>query len=214
LNFFHDKGMQAALAGVVIWVYLNFRRNTRAEIEVMAAMFSPSQTPQRWDRVQGWRGLIGLTAMWIAITLVLVWSIDRPQVFSATVMMYSLCNVIGMVLYRKNITQHLFDPRFVPPEKDEHRKFILRRRQIQSVYMSKPHHWKEFMLFSGAAIAFITARPSSLPLELWTGTPFAILITVMLLNERIVGSWRRQREQGLIAVQADQIRSDIDRFEH
>ena len=96
---------------------------------------------------------------------------------------------------------------------DVHRKFILQRREIQAVYLDKPHRWKEFMLFLGAAIAFLIAWPGLLPFNLWGGTPYAILIVVMFLNEVIVSAWRRQREQSLITVKESQIRSDISRLD-
>jgi hypothetical protein len=211
-KFVDDKGMTALLAFVVILMFYNFRRNTRAEIEIMAEMFSSSRTPQCWDRVYGQRQLIWLTAMWLAAALFLVGFVDYPRVFAATVMFYGVCNICGMVMYRKNIAQFVSDPRFLPPNDDAHKAFILQRREIQSIYLERRHHLKEAMLIAGAALAFVTAGSLIPSVRLWSGTPFAILIVVLLSNELVVGWWRRQREKALIMVDVRQIRSDKERM--
>jgi hypothetical protein len=212
-HFIHDNGLSALLALVVFWVYHNFRRNAQAEIEVMASMFSPDSTPHRWDRVEGRRELKWLTAMWVGIALVLITFIDEPRIFSATIMVYSACNIYGMVLYRRNVTRFLADSRFDPPPDDKHHEFIRQRREIQKSYLKKPHHRKEAMLFGGAAAACATAWPGLLPSALSRGAPLVLLIAVMAANELLVNWWRGEREQHLIRVEANEIESDIERIE-
>ena len=68
------------------------------------------------------------------------------------------------------------------------------------------------MLIAGAALAFVTAGSLIPSVRLWSGTPFAILIVVLLSNELVVGWWRRQREKALIMVDVRQIRSDKERM--
>ncbi len=149
-HFVQDKGLYALLASVVFLVYFDFRRNSQKEIEIMAAMFSPYRTPQRWDRVEAGHQLIWLTATWLIITLALLWTVDRPIIFSMVVMIYTAANVVSMIMYRKNIARFLSDDRYFPTREDEHRQFILQRRQIQSVYLNKHHNLKEAMMFAGA----------------------------------------------------------------
>lgn len=199
--------MSGLLALVVAWTYKNFRKNTASEIDVMAGMFSP--VPQRWDRVEGRRQLKWLTAMWVGVSLLLVWFLNHPRLYSATVMVYSGCNVYGMVLYRRNISRYFDDKRFLRAKDNKHKGFIKERRRIQSIYLDKHHHVKEVMLFTGAAAAFVTTTPSMLPIAFPKGLPTIILLITMSLNEIVVERWRRQRESALIRVEAKEIKADI-----
>jgi hypothetical protein len=166
-TFVSAEGTLGLLALVVAWTYKNFRKNTASEMDVMAGMFWP--VPQRWDRVEGHRQLKWLIAMWVGVSLLLVWFLNHPHLFSATVMIYAGCSVYGMVLYRRNISRYFDDPRFLPAKDDNHAGFIRERRRIQSIYLDKHHHLKEVMLFTGAAAAFVTASPSVLPIRFSEG---------------------------------------------
>jgi hypothetical protein len=212
LKFGSEEGFSAALAAIVILVWYNFTRNCRAEVEVMARMFSPSRTPQRWDRVHGQRQLFALVALWIAIVFVLVWSVDHPRFFSIFIMIYSINNVVGMKWYRKDTKQYLSNDSFLPGSSDPHRKIILERRKIQSAYLKKPHHWKEAGLFLCGLAGLLTTWPNILPFKLSDSTPLIILIAGLSLNELIVTGWRRERGRALMAVESEQIRADKARM--
>jgi hypothetical protein len=211
-KFASEKGISAVLAAVVIFIWYNFARNCRAEVEVMARMFSPSRTPQRWDRVHGQRQLFVLVSVWIAIVFTLVWSVDHPRIFSTAIMVYAINNIVGIVWYRKDTKHYLLNNSFVPDRSDAHRKFILERRHIQSAYLSKPHHWKEVVLFLCGSAAFLMTWPNVLPFKLWDSTPLLILISGLVLNELIVTGWRRERDRALMAVESEQIRADKARL--
>jgi hypothetical protein len=202
---------QALLAIAVLLMYYNFRRNVGKEIEIMRSLFSPSRTPQNWNRVHGAREVIYLTLVWVGVTMILSSAVRDIRLFASAVGAYAAINIVGIVLYRRNIFHYIQDERFSPAQGDEHASYIWDSRAVQVEYLNRRHHTKEVALFVASMVAL--ALSSQHASSHWFGqqAPAVVLIFALLANEAIVSVWRFWRNEQLDRLSADQSFADASR---
>ena len=98
---------------------------------------------------------------------------------------------------------------FDPWEKDPHLQFIKARRAAAEQYLGRPHLWREMIMVVASAAGLATSV-----LEFRGALPnggaiaYVLLIVGVLLNEGIVGYWRRQHTRELDRISAAQVADD------
>lgn len=210
-RFWEDKGPPALLSIAVLYIFLVWRFFSRSELEIGTQLFSRSRTPQEWTRVHGHRFVPLLIVAFYALFAILALSVDRPGLFGLTMAgLYSIA-LISQFLRKRNLERYFADPRFQPPDSDEHKSFIMRRRQVARAYLFDGKHLVKEVFVVAGSLAAATASLAVQLIGLWPAVPYMILLATIVLNEIVTFTWRRARNEELDKIEADQIRADRNR---
>jgi hypothetical protein len=210
-RFWDEKGPPALLSVLVLYIFVVWRFFSRSELEIGTQLFSRSRTPQEWTRVHGHKLVPILIAAFYLLFSALALTVDNPAVFGLTMAALYGIALASQFIRKRNLERYFADHRFQPPDSDEHKAFILRRRQVAREYLFDGRHLvKEASVIAGSlaasAAAFIAAQ-----LGLGPTLPFTILVATIVINEIVTFKWRRARNRELDKIEEEQIRADRDR---
>jgi hypothetical protein len=213
LNFIRDHALTLALLAAVLAVYDLSRRCVKTELTIVRQLFSPSRMPHNWTYVVGSREIAALILIYLATYLTIAWFVDDIRIVAGLFFVIFVVNHRNMSLSQATLRKYLAEPALVPAASDEHREFILRRREVADDYIfKKPHLIKERFAAAGSAVACVMALVGYAFSHNYLVVMATILMIITLaLNELIVFRWRQVRKRKLNAIDQDQATSDRER---
>jgi hypothetical protein len=209
-SFLPEKGSAAFFSIATVYIFLTWRFFARKELEIGTQLFSRSRMPQEWTTLEGHRFVTPLIVAFYLLFLLLTWAVDNMKIFAPTMAAIYLIAFSSQWLRMRNLKRYFADQRLLPPTTDEHHHFIMRGREVAKEYLfSGGHVAKEAAVVCSCLCASIAANaPDILGIQLWSALPHAILIVTILVNEAVTFAWRRDRDQKLASIDAEEAHSD------
>jgi hypothetical protein len=210
MRFASDHGLTTALLAAVLGVYYLSRRCVKTELTIVRQLFSPSRLPQNWTYVVGGGEIAKLILGYMFTYLTIAWFIDDVRIVAAAFVIIFCINYRNMKLTRATLSSYLVQSSLEPAASDEHREFILRRRDVARDYIfGKWHLEKESAGAMGSGVALLLAIAGyAFHMDGFVVAATIVMILTLVINEVIVYRWRVIRGQKLAAIEQDQIVSD------
>jgi hypothetical protein len=204
----------APLIGVaIIAIFYVGKSHAKASVENLVDLFSSGRVPQDIYALKDRRTITVMLVVNFLQFVALMCFMNYPIVLCL------LFLSLYIFYFKSNLMQHdnvidgvLSDPVFEPWEKDPHLPFINARRVAAKRYLGRPHLWREMIMIvaSGAGLATsILHWRDALPDG--GAIAYALLLAGIVLNEGILGIWRRAHTRELDGISALQVRDDIRR---
>lgn len=198
-SFLPDKGIAALFSLTTVYTFLTWRFHARKELDIGTQLFSRSRIPQEWTRIEGHRLVPPLIIAFYLLFLILAYSVDDMKIFAPTMAAIYMIALTSQWLRMRNLKRYFADPNFLPPATDDHREFIMRRREVAENYLfGGAHVIKEAAIVCCCIGAAFAAYAGDLfGIQVWYGLPNVILISTILVFEAITFAWRRDRDKRL-----------------
>ena len=192
VHFLYDHGLTTALLAAVLAVYWLSRRCVKTELMIVRQLFSSTRLPQNWTYIVGSNEIIKLILVYIATYFAIAWFIDDVRVVSAAFIAIFLINYRNMKLTQATMRKYLSEPALEPREEDEHRDFIMLRREAAEDYIfNKPHLNKEIAGAAGSTVSLVLGLIGyAFDRNYLVIAATLIMILTLVCNEVIVFCWR------------------------
>lgn len=210
-RFFEDNGWAPVLAVVAIISHVAGRVFARKNIGQLRSMFADENTPTGFQ-------LVGRGQLFLMIHFQLAMALSMIY-WANIVWIPCVCWIVlhSMYLYsnyrQRTETPRLFGtPKYKPRETHPHRTFILTRRAAGERYLARPHDVREYFVICCAIVAIgFEIGEKKYGFAHGDTKAYVAIISGVLLNEVIVGLWRRELERALGAANLAQLVFDRSR---
>ena len=173
-------------------IYFFSRHSVKMELEIGPLLFPRDRIPKNWGGSGGKVIQLLRVIAFLAVYVVLAWSVDNIIVASFLMLLIASNDWITRFNIGEGIRKYFSDGRYAPSLQDRDCKVIEQRREVAVKFLFKrPHLFKETLRALGCAAAlgiaiFGYARRDA-QFELLA---YYVLIAVLVLNELVTQRWR------------------------
>jgi hypothetical protein len=213
VKYAETAGIAPLIGVAIIAIFYIGKSHAKASVENVADLFSSDRIPQDIYALKDRRRITAMLILNFLQFVALMGSINYPVVLCVLFLSLFSFYFVSNVMQRNNVVDGLLrDSVFDPWEQDPHLKFILARRAAAKRYLGRPHLWREMIMITASATGLATSVLD------WRGmlpdgdtVAYVLLLLGVVLNEGIVGVWRRQHTRELEQISAEQVSDDIRR---
>jgi len=213
VKYAETAGMAPLVGVAIIAIFYIGKSHARESVQNVADLFSCDRIPQDIYALNDRRRITAMLIINFLQFVALMCTINYPIILCVLFLsLYVLYFVSDLMQHNNVVDGFLRDPVFDPWEEDPHLQFINARRAAAKKYLGRPHLWREMILLVASATGIATSVLD------WRGVlpnggtiAYILLVLGVLLNEGIVGVWRRQHTRELEKISAAQLADDIRR---
>jgi hypothetical protein len=208
-----DKWQVLVLSSLLFLLFSAVILGIRLTREMVPKLFSRTRQPQSLRQLR-YRSIIPIqVGLDILLFLALAWFTDNIVAFALTLTCFYANSIASNIFVTMaNAKKFLSDPVYYPAE-DEHKDFILARRQCVQHYLFETWHVaRNAIMVAACAFAFLLAIWPLAETPLHRAIPFLVLAGAMLWNEIIVWTWRTRLYRCIGAVDESQVLADARRL--
>jgi hypothetical protein len=199
LSLFEEQWIVILLALFTYIWYYRYNNAVKNEMDIVMRTYSGFNPPSNWESVVGMRWVPFLSVGLTLVFLALAWSIDHLPLYCLFVVLMNVMDMRGNAMVRANLIAHFADARFVPPDTDQHRDFIMRRREVAAKYwIARPHLERIGLLMVAIMVAFLAYFSGEIfGLYLPKEVPYLVVMAAIIANEATMFRWRGIRDRAL-----------------
>jgi hypothetical protein len=212
-SYFRANGLVPIFGVQIIAIFYLGKAFAKKNVDMLAHLFSSDRVPQDSRMLMNNSQFTAMLVGNFLNFVVLVTLINVPWLVSLVLFILYAYYLRYNWLQRRVISQVTGDPAHAIREDDPHRYFIERRRKATIKYLfEKPHTARE-MIVVMASLAGLALSVAQRVADFRYGdiASYGVLIGGILLNEFLIGNWRRAVEREFDAIDNDQMDDDIRR---
>jgi hypothetical protein len=206
-KFLLDKWDVVILSAMFLFRFMAITKDHPKWMDYGGKCFSELAKPTEWAFVRGRWVLSWVIVSNIPIFIGLAWFTDDVMMFSAFFALHYANGVAWLVVMRRNVNAYFSDEKYVPPEADVNKRFILERRGVVQTYLYRTLLIRREILmviiFAGTFFLVFMRRAFGLEFYLPLYTPYVIISAAEITSECLAYRERLVRDRDLdrIAVQ-------------
>jgi hypothetical protein len=211
--YFSRNGLSPILGVEIIAIFYLGKAFAKKNVDMLVSLFSSDRVPQVFQTDT--REYTRLLVLNFAIFVFLEAAIKLPWLASLGFAALSTFYLVWNHIQRDVVPNALNDRVYQTRADDPHARFIERRRQAANAYLFDRHHTfrESIVLIAGIAGLALSIAQHFYDFAYGDTLGYVVLILGVLLNELIVGRWRRALGRELDTIDMDQMDDDIRRAE-
>jgi hypothetical protein len=211
--YFSRNGLSPLLGVEIIAIFYLGKAFAKKNVDMLVSLFSGDRIPQ--DFQTDTREYTRLLVLNFAIFVFLESSIKLPWLASLGFAALSTFYLVWNRIQRDVVPNALNDPIYATRQDDPHARFIDQRRQAVSAYLFNRRHTlrESIVLVAGILGLGLSIAQRFCGFAYGDTLAYIVLITGVVLNEIIVGGWRRSLGRQLDIIDGDQMDDDMRRAE-
>lgn len=182
-------------------VYFFSRHSAKVELLLVPMVFPAGRVPARWHSPRDPRGIILAVVCYFALYMALAWFAYDIRIVSFLMLVVASIDYNTRRLINKRVPGYFAD---APLPDDRERGAIEERREVVRRHLlDRPHLRKEAGRIAGCAASFGIAMVGFwYPAGWMKSAAYLALIATLIVNEALTLRWRRDRDRGLLAIEA------------